>query len=334
MKAHHYYYVFLLFLFNIFIVHALPIFPSSSSASFSIISSTILSTTLSKEQQPHTTIAQLILEEEDEDEEEEDYTPIETITKQEDDDKCPTTEYGIPVERFAQLVSTHWHFDHLDSIKSGTYKVISEQFQEHIQISIEPISKEEDIDPSYNTRQRTFTSMSNNKWDMMMDLEILHAQIFGAIQAHTEGSLHIAWDQLSDKLGQPAFEQFIRSVALNHCTLDKEQNLLSSTCLKEKASAISLELDDYIHINLNRVFLALENNILPNLLSNTSKDLKGVLDYFNRLFLLKDHQRLLLQVSPWSSEHSDLQSKLQPLLEKSVDEHLGAFFEDYACLSR
>lgn len=253
-----------------------------------------------------------------------------------DEGKCPQSEYGIPVERFAQLVSTHWQFDHLESIKSGTYKIISEQFQEHIQISIEPTKESPSLPLINNQRQKSFNIISGTSWDMMMDLEILHAQIFGAIQAHTEGSLHIAWDRLSDKLGQPAFGQFIRNIALNYCTLDKEQGLLSSTCLKEKASTLSLELDEYINLNLNAVFTALENDILPNLLSNTSKDLSDVLAYFNRLFLLKDNQHLYLQVAPWSTEQSDLKLKLLPLLNKSVlnDDHLTDFFENYACLSR
>lgn len=253
-----------------------------------------------------------------------------------DEGKCPQSEYGIPVERFAQLVSTHWQFDHLESIKSGTYKIISEQFQEHIQISIEPTKESPSLPLINNQRQKSFNIISGTSWDMMMDLEILHAQIFGAIQAHTEGSLHIAWDRLSDKLGQPAFGQFIRNIALNYCTWDKEQGLLSSTCLKEKASTLSLELDEYINLNLNAVFTALENDILPNLLSNTSKDLSDVLAYFNRLFLLKDNQHLYLQVAPWSTEQSDLKLKLLPLLNKSVlnDDHLTDFFENYACLSR
>lgn len=260
--------------------------------------------------------------------------PSTTTQTIQDDGKCPQSEYGIPVERFAQLVSTHWQFDHLESIKSGTYKIISEQFQEHIQIGIEPTK--ESPPAIQNQRQKSFNTISGSSWDMMMDLEILHAQIFGAIQAHTEGSLHIAWDRLSDKLGQPAFGQFIRNVALNYCTLDKEQGLLSSTCLKEKASTLSLELDEYINLNLNAVFTALENDILPNLLSNTSKDLSDVLAYFNRLFLLKDNQHLYLQVAPWSTEQSDLKSKLLPLLNTSVlnDDHLTDFFESYACLSR
>lgn len=358
MKA---FYIFL-FLFNI--IYALPIFPSSSSSSLAIISSSIISSTFKEQPKELDNIniyeqqERMIEEELIEDEEEVDYTPIiedaieEQLLQQQqqqqqtddgsDSSSCPTTEYSIPVERFAQLVSTHWQFDHLDAIRSGAYKVISKQFQEHIQIHIEPISEKGQInEPSsrqqqqqQRSRQRSFSNALSNTWDMMMDLEILHAQIFGALQAHTEGSLHIAWDRLSDKLGQPAFEQFIRTVALQHCTLDPQQGSLSSTCLRDKATTISKELDEYINLNLNGVFVALEKEILPNLLANTSQDLKGVLDYFNRLFLLKDNQHLILQVSPWSEEDSDLQQQLQPLLYTSVDEHLQDFFENYSCFSR
>ena len=312
------YYTLFLILSNI--VHTLPLFSSSTNT---IITSTSLPIesleSISLSQTEEEDLIELIQQEE---------------LQEEQEGACPThRDYGIPVERFAQLVSTHWQFDHLDAIKSGTYKLISEQFQQHIQIHIEPIAAFEE-NTHGQPKQKTF-HMLNTKWDMMMDLEILQAQIFGAIQAHTEGSLHIAWDQLSDKISQPTFELFIRSVAAEYCTLDEQVGVLSSTCLKEKAALISLTLDEYINSNLNRVFEALESNILPNLLANTSQDLKGVLNYFNRLFLSKDNQHLSLQISPWSTETIDLQSKLHHLLENSsVDEHLQDFFQNYACLSR
>lgn len=256
-----------------------------------------------------------------------------TTTIEQDANTCPETDFLIPVERFAQLVSTHWQFDHLDFIKSGTYKTISEQFQKHITVSIQQ-KKGNAADQQQtmnNNRQKTFRIISS--WEMM-DLEILHAQIFGAIQAHTEGSLHLAWDRLADKLGQPAFEAYIRSTSLKHC--GQQDMLLSSTCLKQSAAQLSLELDDYIQQNLIQVFNALDSDVLPQLLANTSKDLTDVLAYFNRLFLLGDNQQLELQDTPWTQQTDSLKSKLLPLLEKSIlnDDHLFDFFSDYACLSR
>ncbi|GAN07748.1 hypothetical protein MAM1_0174d07251 [Mucor ambiguus] len=262
-----------------------------------------------------------------------DESPNNTTTIEQDTNTCPETDFLIPVERFAQLLSTHWQFDHLDSIRSGTYKTISEQFQKHISVSIQQKkSKSADQQQAMNSkRQKTFRIISS--WEMM-DLEILHAQIFGAIQAHTEGSLHLAWDRLADKLGQPAFEAYIRSAALKHC--GKQDTLLSSTCLKQSAAQLSMELDDYIQQNLIQVFNALDNDVLPQMLANTSKDLTDVLAYFNRLFLLGDNQQLELEVTPWTHQADSLKSKLLPLLDKSTlnDDHLFDFFSDYACLSR
>ncbi|KAI8639952.1 hypothetical protein BD408DRAFT_420604 [Parasitella parasitica] len=254
-----------------------------------------------------------------------------TSKNEQDTNTCPETDFQIPVERFAQLVSTHWQFDHLDSIKSGTYKTISEQFQTHISVSIEQKKDRTDQQQISNNRQKTFRIISS--WEMM-DLEILHAQIFGAIQAHTEGSLHLAWDRLADKLGQPAFEAYIRTIALKHC--GHQDTLLSSTCLKQSAAQLSLELDGYIQQNLIQVFNALDTDVLPQLLANTSKDLTDVLAYFNRLFSLGENQQLELKVTPWTQQTDSLKSKLLPLLDKSTlnDDHLLNFFSEYACLSR
>jgi hypothetical protein len=331
----------LIFLLSLLLssVYSLPIFPSSSvgatsPSTIALISSSIISASAKAQN-----TAILLQQEEETKQENVDTSSIveETQPPPEEEETCPTnSEYGIPVERFAQLVSTHWQFDHLDSIKSNTYKIISQEFQEHIQISIDKKGEEEVVQQQQQQQQqqKTFSAKrKTNSMDMnMMDLEILHAQIFGAIQAHTEGSLHIAWDKLSDKLGQPAFEQFIKSVVLKHCTLEEEESLISSTCLKTKATEISLELDEYINLNLNNIFIALEKDILPNLLSTISKDLQDVLAYFNRLFLLQDNQHLYLQVKSYKS---DLSAKLAALLEEmEVDVHLTDFFENYACLSR
>jgi hypothetical protein len=247
-------------------------------------------------------------------------------------ESCPDTNYEIPVERFAQLLSTHWQFDHLDAIKSSTYRIISEQFQKRIKVSIEPKAAQDQIPPPPPpSRQRSFRLITASSWDMM-DLEILHAQLFGAIQAHTEGNLHLAWDRLADKLGQPAFETYIRTVALKYCP--NENMFLSSHCLVENASQLSVELDDYIQQNLIEVFTALDVDVLPQLLSNTSKDLSDVLAYFNRLFSLGDNQQLYLKVTPWTQQTDSLKAKLLPLLDNSMDSHLQEFFSSYACLSR
>lgn len=342
----------ILLLFLLSVVYSLPIFSTSSASvpqlsssvatspsTIAFISSKIISTKATQQlptlKEQYTTSLADVPDSKEEEQQQELSAKQEV---EEEEEKCPAnTDYNIPVERFAQLVSTHWQFDHLDSIKSNTYKIISEQFQQHIEISIS--KKEEEDQQQHQQQQKAFSTLNKNRKGsavimdmMMMDLEILHAQIFGAIQAHTEGSLHIAWDRLSDKLGQPAFEQFIKSVTLQHCP-PVQDTLISSQCLKENATEISLELDQYINLNLNQIFSALEKDILPNLLNTISKDLQDVLTYFNRLFLLQDNQHLNLQVKEYSS---DLATELSSLLEENtqIDVHLTDFFENYACLSR
>ncbi|KAI8973198.1 hypothetical protein BDF20DRAFT_880976 [Mycotypha africana] len=210
----------------------------------------------------------------------------------------------------------------------------------------------------------TTTSSTTLSWDTM-DLEILHAQIFGAVQAHTEGSLHLAWDRLADTLGQPALESYIRGIISRHClnstitspALAKSintnanrgngsvnENMVLSSCLKSKAAQISAELDGYVRDNLIQIFTILDEDILPQLLANTSKDLTDVLDYFNRLFFNNnEHQYTLrLEVTPWThhsqtkeEENHILKLKLIPLFDHSLsnDDHLSEFFSNYACLS-
>lgn len=252
-------------------------------------------------------------------------TPVEEEAPQ-----CPTTNYDIPVERFAQLISTHLQFDHLDSILTSTYRTISNEFQKHIQVTIEDSPQ-----PSTNTelrRQHSFKRISS--WDVM-DLELLQAQIFGAIQAHTEGNLPVAWDRLADKLGRQALESFVRNTTLSFCkSPDTEEQLLSSVCLQEKADEISDIFDNYVSKHLDAILTELDQNVLPDLLTRTSKDLSDVLNYFNKLFSSNNNQHLYLKVIPWEEGKTSIKNELKSTLSSKNDEHLVDFFANYACLSR
>ncbi|EIE76080.1 hypothetical protein RO3G_00784 [Rhizopus delemar RA 99-880] len=238
---------------------------------------------------------------------------------------CPTTEYSIVVEHFAQLIATHWQFDHLEPIISNTYRTIAEQFQKHIQITTQKADRD-------STEQHFFRVKVSS--DDRMDLDILHAQIFGAIQAHTEGNLPLAWDRLADKLGRPALESYIKNKTLEHCPLSSD--LVSSVCLQQRARQLSSEMEDYIHVNLENIYNQLDNQVLPELLQKTSQDLVNVLNYFNRIFSFRDNERFSLSVIPWKQEKEEtsLKSKLIPLLLAHNDDHPTDFFSHYACLSR
>ncbi|CAO3673874.1 unnamed protein product [Rhizopus stolonifer] len=225
---------------------------------------------------------------------------------------CPT-EYSIGVEHFAQLIATHWQFDHLEPIISNTYRTIAEQFQKHIQIT------------TLTNREKQHTFRTDDR----MDLNILHAQIFGAIQAHTEGNLPLAWDRLADRLGRPALENYIRNQTLEHCALSLD--LVSATCLRQRADQFSSEMEIYIRLALQEIFIALDSQILPELLTRTGRDLLKVLHYFNRIFL-KDNQHFSLNVLPWKPEDFLNSQKLS--LSINNEDHPTDFFSHYACLSR
>ncbi|KAG0168480.1 hypothetical protein DFQ28_006942 [Apophysomyces sp. BC1034] len=176
-----------------------------------------------------------------------------------------------------------------------------------------------------------------------MDLDILKAQMFGAIQAHTEGKLPLAWDKVGDLLGRPAIEVYVREMLQRYCRDDKEEprgkdsQQVSSTCLAENALQLSSELDRYVGLNLVNVFETLDKDVLPNMLKHISQDLKDVLEYFNRAFLHRDDRRLFLNVIPWQCTRTNtLSSRLLALAtdQTNDEDHPTAFFSHYASLAR
>ncbi|KAI8379737.1 uncharacterized protein BYT42DRAFT_569851 [Radiomyces spectabilis] len=258
---------------------------------------------------------------------------------------CIAAESPFPVQidPFAQLVATHWQFEHLDSIISKTYKEISTQFQRHVQINVK------------SSQQEVFQSSSFNSIDTM-DVEILKAQIFGALQAHTEGNLPLAWDRLADRLGKQAIESFIRKLLITHCSdVEQEDPLadsadhIDSKCLATKAVQLSSEFDRYIAYHLTHIFKTLDEQVLPELLEHTSRDLEDVLNYFNSAFLQGETSRLTLDVLPWKYQPSPEETKNQETASAdtlhdrllhlatepvSYDHHPNDFFSHFACLAR
>ncbi|KAF7730691.1 hypothetical protein EC973_001640 [Apophysomyces ossiformis] len=262
------------------------------------------------------------------------------------DIKASSTEgFHVQIDRFAQLIAIHWQFDHLDTIISKSYKEIANQFQEHVQITIQS------NDVSHVSQQVPLSPSSSSVPLDIVDLDILKAQMFGAIQAHTEGKLPLAWDKVGDLLGRPALEVYIREVLQRYCRQDvehaeeghKNQELqqVSSSCLAENAQQLSAELDHYVGLNLVNIFETLDKDVLPGMLMHISRDLKDVLEYFNKAFLHRDDRRLFLNVIPWqaSENNGDNNSLSSRLLELATgttreDDHPTDFFSHYASLAR
>ncbi|KAI8997303.1 hypothetical protein BDB01DRAFT_714356 [Pilobolus umbonatus] len=174
-----------------------------------------------------------------------------------------------------------------------------------------------------------------------MDLEILKSQIFAAIQAHTEGSLPVTWDKVADKLSRQAIEHFLRTAVLERCRTDIENSVMSS-CLIEHASELASDLDSYIEKSLIDVFETLDRESLPKLLQHTAEDLRGILKYFNSVFLQGGNRRFTLEVIPWNEDPSDIHSFKSRLLNIAIHPshdhteitHSRSFFETYASMAR
>ncbi|KAI8371186.1 hypothetical protein EDC96DRAFT_501742 [Choanephora cucurbitarum] len=233
--------------------------------------------------------------------------------------------FMVQVDRLAQVIATHLQFDHLDTVISSADKEIATEFQHHIQISIESDSQ------LHQTEELPTLDM--------MDLEILKSQIFAAIQAHTEGNLPLTWDRLADQLSRQAIESYLRQSLMSVCS-SGDSDVISSECLSQHAAELANQLDQYILQSLTQVFEILDQTALPDLLQHTAKDLKGILNYFNSVFLQDGTRKFVLQVIPWNTDSTDIHSFKSRLLDMAVHPSYGetshsvAFFIDYAPMAR
>ncbi|KAI7884771.1 hypothetical protein K492DRAFT_173245 [Lichtheimia hyalospora FSU 10163] len=206
----------------------------------------------------------------------------------------------VQVDRFAQLIATHWQFDHLDTIKSACYDYIAQQMRDHIEISVHGNNNNND-DPTLIATvpdQHPLSASSMSSSDVM-DLDILRAQIFGAIQAHVGGRLPIMWDELGDKLGRPAIELYVRRLVLSHCRVSDDDDHVEHACLVEYGHQILAEIDRYVVRHLVNLFDIMNGEYLEPLLQHTATDLHQVLAYFNTALFSHETTRLSLQVLPW-----------------------------------
>ncbi|KAI8334637.1 hypothetical protein BC941DRAFT_356411 [Chlamydoabsidia padenii] len=251
-------------------------------------------------------------------------------------------DYNVHLDQLVQHITTHWKFDHLDSIQTQSYKHIAAQVQKHVRITV--------------TTTNQHQAVINPSLVDTMDLDILMAQIFGAVQSHTEGKLPLEWDRLGDQLGKPALESFLRKIIMDQCAGPSSPDLLGddgdtitgdssggatiiqAQCLAEHSDQLSTQLDRYIGVHLTNIFETMDRQVLPNLLETTSENLRGVLDYFNSVFLNKDDQALLLQVLPWQgSIKTTFMDTILPSLDSdrnNGNDQAFHFFTRYTCLAR
>lgn len=248
----------------------------------------------------------------------------EEIIQDDDNDAAPVS-FDVQVDRFAQLVSTHWQFDHLETVISDSYAQIANKMKNHVNI----------IMHSSSSQQQTFSATPSTL--DVMDLDLLKAQIFGAIQAHTEGNLPTAWDHLGDRLSRPAFEAYVKHLVLQRCSgTGRTEDTVSYDCLTEHSSQILFQIDRYVARHLAHAFDVINAEFLPDLLHHTIEDLHQVLTYFNQEFLSKDNLMLSLEVIPWQHDQQKLRTQLLGLAALSTNnaDHEPDVVAKYAQLAR
>ncbi|KAI9302119.1 hypothetical protein BJ944DRAFT_145975, partial [Cunninghamella echinulata] len=201
-------------------------------------------------------------------------------------------EEKIQLELFSQLVSTHWQFEHLDSIMSTSHKDVANQIQSHIQIDVRPKNSITPYQTIFSQNEQPSSPTSTPIMIEDMEYDLLKSQMMNAIQARTQELLPEVWDQLGDALGRPAMEQFIQQ--LNNS--NHHPNKISYKCIQDNAKILSNQLDDYVQHHLKKIWFDMEQDILPDLLTKTVKELDQVVSYFNEAF---HTHHLVLNVAPW-----------------------------------
>ncbi|ORX61389.1 hypothetical protein DM01DRAFT_1276250, partial [Hesseltinella vesiculosa] len=188
----------------------------------------------------------------------------------------------VHVDTFAQVVSTHWQFDHLDSLKNKCHKEIADRIQHHIHIDILPSGLRSSAD------NRATTAME-------MEHDLLKSQMLNAIQSRTQGWMPEVWDDVGDALGRPSMEAYVHQLVQQACQC--QEGWVELSCLEENAESLTLELDNYVQHHLDRIWRHMEQDALPHLLQRTSQELEQVVSYFNDQAFFSNH--IVLNVMPW-----------------------------------
>lgn len=234
--------------------------------------------------------------------------------------------FDVQVDRLAQLVSTHWQFDHLESIVSEGYTQIANQMKDHIAITVHSSSSQQQI---FSATQLTLDTM---------DFDLLKSQIAGAVQARTEGDLPALWDNVADKLSRFGLEAYVKHLVLQSCgDTGTAEDTVSFDCLKDRSAQLLSQIDRHVSRHLAHAFDVINSEFLPNLLQHITEDLHQVLAYFNQEFLSKDDLSLSLQVIPWQRDERELRTRLLRLATASTEEtedHGPQIVANYAQLAR
>ncbi|CAO3637318.1 unnamed protein product [Cunninghamella blakesleeana] len=142
--------------------------------------------------------------------------------------------YNVKVDDLVEQITTHWKFDHLDTIQSMSNALTSSQIKKHIQIYYRPKMYQQ------NEQHQIIMNPSSLLDDDNMDTKVLIAQIFDAIQSHTQGKMAALWDRLGDKLGKQTLETYLRKIISDTCGPSSTYSLFSSPSLSSEEEEVEI----------------------------------------------------------------------------------------------
>ncbi|KAG0166090.1 hypothetical protein DFQ28_008071 [Apophysomyces sp. BC1034] len=186
-------------------------------------------------------------------------------------------EFDVDTVRFAQLLSTHLLFDHLETAFTLLSKKISLHFQEAIQVNVRSLESVESGSSS-------------------VDVEILKGQLKGAVGSYIEDKLPAMWNEHASALDKSSLQGFIEYTVHRVCPAgdpleeDEDEPLydmidkpatVSSSCLETNSPAFFASLKRYIGRHIRHTLSDMMYDDLPVLFDTTRNQVYGILAHFN-----------------------------------------------------
>ncbi|KAI8888818.1 hypothetical protein K501DRAFT_329671 [Backusella circina FSU 941] len=224
---------------------------------------------------------------------------------------------AVDLHLFAQQLSTHLSFDHLELAYSQFSKKLSIHFQDLVQVTEEPVDLNDSV-----------------------DLELLKGQLKGAVSSYVEDSLPSIWNSRASQVDKYSLTGYVENICREICpttivdattlqdikttattapisqpeeelnTIDDDNNntfdefqhphksrvTVSHTCLETNSDRILSLIDQHVETRLIYIVNEIITNDLPPLFDTTQLHVRGILDHFERLLTNKTGSQFTLAV--------------------------------------
>ncbi|KAI7887346.1 hypothetical protein K492DRAFT_170269 [Lichtheimia hyalospora FSU 10163] len=160
-------------------------------------------------------------------------------------------EDWVQVDRLAQHMASHWHFDHLEPLASESYAQVSTMLlQDHLDLDLDPRDEDDNVDHG-----------------------VLKAQVIEGVQSYLQGTLlpSVWWDAIAQPLLNPtALAALVRTSIDDHCPSQQDNNTVPSACLINHSRELGRQLDEHVSSLLNQALDELDSRVVPDVLAQTA----------------------------------------------------------------